>query len=228
MPEVTLVDIINYYKGLPQQKEALQLLQQSMPDSLLQKKAAWHQKWIETPPKPKQYYTPELFEALTGYAAYKFPQEFCDDCQALFDDTGFSKSLNASQMLMANLLHETANFVFMKELASGEAYEWRTDLGNHGNGDGHRYKGAGVLQLTGRHNYQQLADDVDDPKVMEGVDYVAEKYPFSSAASWIRHNNLYHLAERGEFEQVCVKINGGKRGYADRCHKYAICQQVMV
>ena len=172
-------------------------------------------------------FTPQLFEDLTGYAAEKFPHSFCDDCQALFDDTGFSEHLNASQMLMANLLHETANFVFMKELASGDAYEWRTDLGNHGNGDGRRYKGVGVLQLTGRHNYQQLADDVDDPRVMEGVDYVAERYPFTSAASWVKHNNLLGLAKRGEFREVCVRINGGLNGYADRCAKYAICQDVM-
>jgi putative chitinase len=127
---------------------------------------------------------------------------------------------------MANLLHETANFVFMKELASGEAYNNRHDLGN-GPHDGPKFRGAGVLQLTGRYNYQQLANDVDDPQVMTGVDYVAERYPFTSAASWIKHNNLLHLAERGEFELVCVRINGGKHGYADRCAKYAICQDVM-
>ena len=49
MPEINLVDVATYYKGLPHQKEALQLLQQSMPDSLLQKKASWYQKWSEKP-----------------------------------------------------------------------------------------------------------------------------------------------------------------------------------
>ena len=49
MPEVNLIDVITYYKGEPHQKEAIQLLQQSMPDSLLQRKAAWYQKWSETP-----------------------------------------------------------------------------------------------------------------------------------------------------------------------------------
>lgn len=171
-------------------------------------------------------FTPQLFEDLTGYAAEKFPQSFCDDCQALFDDTGFSKHLNASQMLMANLMVETGNFRWLKELASGLDYNNRSDLGN-GPHDGPKYKGAGVLMLTGRYNYQQLANDVDDPRVMEGVDYVAERYPFTSAASWIKRNNLLELAKKGEFEQVCVRINGGKRGYAQRCGKYAICQDVM-
>ena len=49
MPEINLVDVATYYEGLPHQKEALQLLQQSIPDSLLQKSAGWYQKWSETP-----------------------------------------------------------------------------------------------------------------------------------------------------------------------------------
>jgi len=58
MPEINLVDVATYYEGLPHQKEALQLLQQSMPGSLLQKKAAWYQKWSETDvvnPLPVEY-----------------------------------------------------------------------------------------------------------------------------------------------------------------------------
>ena len=49
MPEIELINVITYYKGEPQQKEAIQLLQQSMPASLLQKKAGWYQKWAEKP-----------------------------------------------------------------------------------------------------------------------------------------------------------------------------------
>ena len=54
MPEVKLVDIASYYKGLPHQKEALQLLQQAMPDSLLKKDSAWHQKWTEVEREPAE------------------------------------------------------------------------------------------------------------------------------------------------------------------------------
>ena len=72
----------------------------------------------------------------------------------------------------------------MKELASGSAYEGRKDLGNKHSGDGPRYKGAGVIQLTGRSNYQAFSDFIQDPKVMDGVDYVSMTYPFSSAGFW--------------------------------------------
>ena len=74
----------------------------------------------------------------------------------------------------------------MKEIADGWAYEGRSDLGNIEPGDGPRYKGAGVLQLTGRYNYQRLANGIGDQKVMDGVDYVSNTYPFTSACIWIK------------------------------------------
>ena len=225
-PEINLNDFFKYYSDTVEQKEAVQLLQSAMPDTLLRNSSLWVTKYREEPEKPEGYFTPAMFEELTGYAADKFPQSFCDDCNLLFQETGFT-DLNAAQMLMANLMHETQNFNYMKEIASGWAYEYRSDLGNTEPGDGPRFKGVGVLMLTGRANYQRFSDDIDDPKVMDGVDYVAEAYPFRSATTWIVENDLLNLAKRGEFEAVCVRINGGHNGYADRCAKYAICQDVM-
>lgn len=130
-------------------------------------------------------------------------------------------------MLMANMMHETCNFVYMKELADGWAYEGRRDLGNTQPGDGPRFKGAGVLQLTGRFNYQRLADGIDDQRVMEGVDYVSNIYPFTSARIWIEENNLLNVCLIEGFDACCVRINGGWNGYEDRLAKYRICQEEM-
>ncbi len=47
---------------------------------------------------------------------------------------------------------------------------------------------------------------------MEGVDYVAETYPFRSATTWIVENDLLNLAKCCEFEAICVRINGGFNG----------------
>ena len=52
MPEINLIDCFTYYKGEPHQKEAIQLLQSAMPDSLLKSKCAWVTKWRETPEAP--------------------------------------------------------------------------------------------------------------------------------------------------------------------------------
>ena len=171
--------------------------------------------------------TPDLMNRLTGYPASSFDSVFCNDCNRLFKDTGFDQHLDAMQMLMANMMHETCNFIYMQEIASGDAYHYRSDLGNRGPDDGTRYKGAGVLQLTGRYNYQRLADGINDQKVMDGVDYVANTYPFTSAQIWIKENDLLNVCLNQGFDSCCTRINGGWNGYDDRLAKYKICQREM-
>lgn len=67
---------------------------------------------------------------------------------------------------LAQLAHESGNFRYMEEIASGAAYEDRKDLGNTQVGDGKRFKGRGPIQLTGRANYrkygQQLGIDFEN------------------------------------------------------------------
>ena len=219
-----LRDVCRSYKGLPHQDQALLYLQDELPQGV------WHvflQHWRDDPPAPAGICTPELMQNLTGHPASSFDSVFCDDCNRLFADTGFDKHLNAMQMLMANMMHETANFRYMKEIADGSAYEYRHDLGNASQGDGPKYKGAGVLQLTGKYNYSRLSKALGDPKVMDGVDYVAGTYPFTSARVWIEENDLLSICLSQGFDACCRKINGGWNGYDDRLAKYRICQREM-
>ena len=92
--------------------------------------------------------------------------------------------------------HESACGIYTKELASGSAYEGRKDLGNTQTGDGKKFKGAGYLQLTGRSNYQALANYLNDQSIMLGVDYVATNYPWTSAAYWWYKNNMNSLCDK--------------------------------
>jgi putative chitinase len=68
---------------------------------------------------------------------------------------------------IAQIGHESASFLFAEEIADGSAYEGRIDLGNTQSGDGKRFKGRGLIQLTGRANYAAYSKD-------SGVDYVAK------------------------------------------------------
>ena len=141
--------------------------------------------------------------------------------------TGFDKHMNAVAMLTANLMHETGNFRWMKEIADGSAYEWRDDLGNDAPGDGPKYKGTGVLMLTGKYNYSRAAARLNDPLILErGCDYTADHYPFRSALTWIEDNRLLDVCLKEGFQACCVKINGGYNGWEDRKEKYQIAKRV--
>lgn len=218
-----LIEAAKWYQAEPHQDAAWGALEAKIPkDTLETFKAAYR-----TPQAPlvKEIMTPMVFSKLTGYSANLFTQQECDDCNLLLQETGFAKHLEATRMLMANILHETGNMKYMKEIASGEAYNGRRDLGNVQPGDGPRFKGAGVLQLTGRHNYTRLARDLGDPRVLEGVDYVSRTYPFRSAKTWIVENGLLNVALNQGFDAVCRRINGGWNGYHDRLKKYQLCKQ---
>ena len=179
-------------------------------------------------------FTPFLFEKLTGFSAKKFDQEFCHDCAYLFETTGFSNHLEAARMLMANLIHETGGFHWLKENSDGKYLRGREDLG-HGPNEGERWKGAGVIQITGKHNYKSFQqwmlkrEGIDDPLIVElGANYVAERYPFTSAISWIETNRLLDICLNDGFDACCYKINGGWQGYEKRLDAYAVCRKYMV
>lgn len=117
--------------------------------------------------------------------------------------------------------HESGLGMFTKELASGKAYEGRVDLGNVNPGDGPRYKGSGYIQLTGRSNYQRFANHIGDAAVMQGVDYVATKYPWSSAGFWWTAAGMNQLVDSGAtVQQVTRRVNGGYNGLENRMALY--------
>jgi len=236
LDELGFINFFTYYNGAVHQVNGVRQLYHHIKGSnptLLAQNADWVETYrggepVTNEPAPTGgYVTPDMMCLLTGYPPESFDAVFCDDCNRLFKETGFIRHIDAMRMLMANMMHETCNFIYMKEIADGSAYEGRSDLGNTQPGDGPRFKGAGVLQLTGRHNYQRLADAIGDQRVMEGVDYVADTYPFTSAQTWIEENDLLNVCLNQGFEACCVRINGGHNGYNDRCTKYAVCQRVM-
>lgn len=122
---------------------------------------------------------------------------------------------------LSQIAHESGGLQYTEELADGSDYEGRDDLGNVNPGDGPKYKGAGVIQLTGRTNYQAFSNAIADPKVMDGVNYVAAKYPFTSAGFWWDNNHMNALCDSGAtVEQVTLRVNGGYNGLEDRQHYY--------
>lgn len=138
------------------------------------------------------------------------------------------KTPNRLRHFISQISHESGGGRYKKELATGDAYEGRRDLGNTQPGDGRKYKGAGYIQLTGRANYQAFANFIKDLKVMDGVDYVAENYPFTSAGFWWMNNKMNVLCDRNPtVEEVTRRVNGGLNGLSDRKKYYARCLDVI-
>ncbi|MBE2248694.1 MAG: glycoside hydrolase family 19 protein [Myxococcus sp.] len=117
---------------------------------------------------------------------------------------------------IAQLAHESGQLRYFEELASGRAYEGRRDLGNTQPGDGTRFKGRGPIQLTGRANYEAASralgvDLVNNPELAARPDV-----GFRVAAWYWSSRGLNQLADRGDFDGITQRINGGQNGAADR------------
>jgi putative chitinase len=123
---------------------------------------------------------------------------------------------------LAQITHESGSLRYVRELASGENYEGRADLGNTELGDGVRFRGRGLIQITGRANYLACSKVLfgDDRLVnFPGLLELPEAACRSAAWFWWGHG-LNSLADAGEFEKITRRINGGTNGAADRLAHY--------
>jgi putative chitinase len=112
--------------------------------------------------------------------------------------------------------HESAGFRTTEEFASGENYEGRFDLGNNQPGDGVRYKGRGLLQLTGRANYRDFGQKLDIG--LEGHPELAAEPVLSLkiACEFWKKKNLNQHCDADDIVEVTRLINGGQNGLDDR------------
>lgn len=123
--------------------------------------------------------------------------------------------------------HETGGFQFLKEIGGDkyfEKYEPGTKigdaLGNKKIGDGLKYKGRGLLQITGRSNYKKYGDLIgldliESPDLLLNIDNAVHV----SCEFW-KQKKLNDLADRGDMVGMTKKINGGLNGLADRDANY--------
>lgn len=121
---------------------------------------------------------------------------------------------------LAQIGHESGQLRYVREIwgptVAQKGYEGRKDLGNTQPGDGARFKGRGLIQITGRENYRKAGAALglpllDQPELLEQAEWAA-----TSAAWWWANHGLNELADAGRFEQITRTINGGLNGQADR------------
>jgi putative chitinase len=123
---------------------------------------------------------------------------------------------NRVMYFLGQAAHETAGFRTLVEYASGAAYNGRKDLGNTQPGDGPRFKGRGIFQITGRANYRtygkKLGLDLEGNPVLAADPKVAV---LTACEYWADHG-LNALADAGDIKAITKRINGGYNGLNDR------------
>lgn len=131
------------------------------------------------------------------------------------------------QSFLSQIGHESGQLLYVRELASGAAYEGRKDLGNTQPGDGKKYRGRGLIQITGRANYTacMMALDID---CVEHPELLEQPVNACRSAGWFwKTHGLNALADAGDQVRVTKRINGGTNGLADRLALFAAAQRVL-
>lgn len=134
---------------------------------------------------------------------------------------------------IAQVGHESGQLRYVKELATGEAYDTgrlAERLGNtpEKDGDGQKYKGRGLIQITGTENYLLCLmaleiDALNHPELLETPEFAC-----SSAAWFWWNNHLNELADKRDFLKITKRINGGTNGLADREELYKRALKVLL
>ncbi|MCS3512517.1 glycoside hydrolase family 19 protein [Pseudomonas grimontii] len=132
---------------------------------------------------------------------------------------------------IAQVGHESGQLRWVREIwgptAQQAGYEGRADLGNTVPGDGSKYRGRGLIQITGRANYAACGealglDLISNPELLE----LPQRAAMSAAWFWST-KGLNALADQGEFVKITRRINGGINGLEDRLQLWDMAKKVL-
>ena len=120
-----------------------------------------------------------------------------------------------------------AQYAHNQEKIANRAYAGRMGNGDEASGDGWKFCGRGLIQITGKANYQQFADSIDTP-----VDQIPEflgtfEGAVQSACWFWESNNLNALADNGDVLGITKKVNGGTLGLTERQQHTANAHQIL-
>lgn len=182
---------------------------------------------VEHAPDAKSWLTPERFQQAAGLSQAKTDKWYQPVKSACLEFGIVGPSRIAA--FLAQVGHESGGFVWTREIwgptKAQLKYEGRPDLGNVAIGDGRRFLGRGLIQITGRSNYTAASEGL-------GVDFVADPALLEhdvnaarSAAWWWANNGCNQIADSGDFERLTKRINGGLNGLDDRLARWNRAKQ---
>ncbi|MFS8840414.1 glycoside hydrolase family 19 protein [Synechococcus sp. W55.2] len=225
MDNFNILDVPRWYRDLPHQREALEWLWSRLSED---DRREFVRRWraeASAPPvqNPQPVVTLAQLRALFPFVPR--PEQFLDSLNEALARYQITTPLRAAHFL-GQVGHETGGLRWLEEIwgptPAQRGYEGRRDLGNTQPGDGYRFRGRGLFQLTGRANYERFARAVGQPQIIENPDLVATPYWAAQSAGWFWHvgnrtgRSLNALADRDDLRGITLVINGGLNGLEDR------------
>jgi len=161
---------------------------------------------------------------------------FISQCQhESADFTALVENLNYSAKGLAGTFKkyfpseaEATPYARKPEMIANRVYANRMGNGAEASGDGFKFRGRGLVQLTGRANYTQCSKDLfGDDCLVQNPDLVCEPEYAVLSACWFWHKNkLNDICDRGDVVLLSKRINGGTIGLADRIHHWNKCLEL--
>ena len=132
---------------------------------------------------------------------------------------------------LAQIGHESGGLHWSSEIwgptPAQARYEGRSDLGNTEPGDGFRFKGRGLIQTTGRANYESTGDALGVDLISDPVLLAQPELAARSAAWFWQEHGLNELADVGDYRRITLRINGGTNGMDDRLSRWEKAKEVL-
>lgn len=146
---------------------------------------------------------------------------------ALVENLNYSASALLASWSLRFDAASAAHYARNPEAIANKVYADRMGNGNEASGDGWKYRGRGLIQITGKSNYSACGDGlsidcIGQPELLGSIEEAAR----SAAWFWDQHG-LNQAADAGDFDQTTRVINGGSNGAADRHALYTLAQQAI-
>jgi putative chitinase len=180
----------------------------------------------------------EMQEAFPKYDIVTIPRVASFIAQCAHESGGFTmmeENLNYKAATLTKLWPQryppgiAEQYAGKPELIANKSYGGRMGNGPEQTGDGWKFRGRGLIQLTGRSNYTACSRAMfGDDTLVENPDILFDPYYAIHSACWFwEKNKLNQFADSGDFITMTKRINGGTIGLADRQKHYNHAVEVL-
>ncbi|MDH4285586.1 MAG: glycoside hydrolase family 19 protein [Gallionellaceae bacterium] len=122
---------------------------------------------------------------------------------------------------------EAERYARQPQAIANRVYASRMGNGDEASGDGWKYRGRGLIQITGKNNYQACGDALGIDLVAD-PDMLTQHDPAALSAAWYwKSHGCNELADLGDFHGITRRINGGDNGAAERFAQFELARYAL-